>query len=97
MPVTMAQVVIFALSSLAVDKPDGREAIAAAIFPLSSPYAMVARAAEQDLLWPHLLALCWQAVWVALILKFAAAMFRTSVLKSGKSRRWPWQRKKIAA
>ena len=34
MPVTMAQVVIFGLASLAVGKPDGREAIGAAIFPL---------------------------------------------------------------
>ncbi|MDQ3074345.1 MAG: ABC transporter permease [Pseudomonadota bacterium] len=93
MPVTMAQVVIFGLASLAVGQPDGREAIAAAIFPLSSPYAMIARAAEQDALWPHLVALVWQAVWAALILKFAAAMFRASVLKSGPSRRWPWQRK----
>jgi ABC-2 type transport system permease protein len=93
MPVTMAQVVIFGLASIGVGKPDGREAIAAAIFPLSSPYAMIARAAEQDALWPHLLALAWQAIWVALILKFAAALFRSSVLKSGPSRRWPWQKK----
>jgi ABC-2 type transport system permease protein len=96
MPVTMAQVVIFGLASLAVGKPDGREALAAAIFPLSSPFAMIARAAEQDLLWPHLLAFAWQALWVALILKSAAAMFRSSVLKSGKSRRWPWQRRAAA-
>jgi len=93
MPVTMAQVVIFGLASLAVGKPDGREAIAAAIFPLSSPYAMIARAAEQDALWPHVAAFAWQALWVALILKFAAALFRSSVLKSGPSRRWPWQKK----
>ena len=52
---------------------------------------MIARAAEQDALWPHLVALGWQALWVALILKFAAAMFRSSVLKSGPSRRWPWR------
>ncbi len=93
MPVTMAQVVIFGLASLAVGKPDGREAIGAAVFPLSSPYAMIARAAEQDAIWPHFLALGWQALWAVLILKFAAAMFRRSVLKSGPSRRWPWQRK----
>ena len=93
MPVTMAQVVIFGLASLAVGQPASREAIAAAIFPLSSPYAMIARAAEQDALWPHLAAFAWQVLWVALILKFAAALFRTSVLKSGPSRRWPWQRK----
>jgi ABC-2 type transport system permease protein len=39
-----------------------------------------------------LLALGWQAIWVALILRFAAAVFRRSVLKSGKSRRRFWQR-----
>ena len=93
MPVTMAQVVVFGLATLAASKPDGREAIAAAIFPLSSPYAMIARAAEDEALWPHLAAFAWQALWVALILKFAAAIFRTSVLKSGPSRRWPWQKK----
>ena len=93
MPVTMAQVVIFGLASLAVGQPASREAIAAAIFPLSSPYAMIARAAEQDALWPHLAAFAWQILWVALILKLAAALFRTSVLKSGPSRRWPWQQK----
>ena len=93
MPVTMSQVVIFGLASLAVGKPDSREALAAAIFPLSSPFAMIARAAEVDALWPHLLAVAWQALWVALILKVAAAMFRRSVLKSGPARRWPWQRK----
>jgi ABC-2 type transport system permease protein len=92
MPVTMAQVVIFGLASLGVGKPDSKEAIAAALFPLSSPFAMIARAAEEGAIWPHLLALLWQAMWVALILKLAAAMFRRSVLKSGPAWRWPWQR-----
>ena len=93
MPVTMAQVVLFGFASLSVGRPMSTEAIAAAVFPLSSPFAMIARAAEQSALWPHLLALLWQALWVALILKVAAAVFRRSVLKSGKSsRRW-WQRK----
>jgi ABC-2 type transport system permease protein len=54
---------------------------------------MIARAAEQPALWPHLLALLWQGLWVALILKMASAVFRRSVLKSGKSRRRWWQRK----
>jgi ABC-2 type transport system permease protein len=92
MPVTMSQIVLFGLASLGVGKPESMEAIGAAIFPLSSPFAMIARAAEQAALWPHALALIWQAIWVALILKGAAAIFRRSVLKSGKSRRWPWQR-----
>jgi len=93
MPVTMMQVVIFGAASLGVGKPDSREAIGAAIFPFSSPFAMIARAADQDQVWPHVLALSWQALWVALILKLAAAIFRRSVLKSGKAWRWPWQKK----
>jgi ABC-2 type transport system permease protein len=94
MPVTMAQVVLFGFASIGVGKPMSAEAISAAVFPLSSPFAMIARAAEQSALWPHLLALIWQVLWVALILKVAAAIFRRSVLKSGPSRRWPWQRRK---
>jgi len=96
MPVTMMQIVIFGAASLGVGKPDSREAIGAAIFPLSSPFAMIARAAEQDAIWPHVLALGWQALWVALILKLAAAVFRRSVLKSGPAWRWPWQRRRVA-
>jgi ABC-2 type transport system permease protein len=93
MPVTMGQVVLFGFAAVGVGRPMSTEAIAAAVFPLSSPFAMIARAAEQSALWPHLLALIWQGLWVALILKVAAAIFRRSVLKSGKSsRRW-WRRK----
>jgi ABC-2 type transport system permease protein len=94
MPVTMAQVVLFGFASLGVGKPMSSEAIAAAIFPLSSPFAMIARAAELSTIWPHLLALLWQGLWVALILKGASAIFRRSVLKSGPSRRWPWKKRK---
>ena len=94
MPVTMAQVVIFGLASLGVGDPNGTEALTAAAFPLSSPFAMLARAAEQSALWPHALALLWQALWVAVILHVAAGLFRRSVLKSGAAFRWPWQRKR---
>ena len=97
MPVTMAQVILFGVASLGVGRPDSIEAIGAAIFPLSSPFAMIGRAAEQPAIWPHLLALAWQALWVALILKGAAAIFRRSVLKSGPAWRWPWQRKRKLA
>jgi ABC-2 type transport system permease protein len=93
MPVTMAQLVLFGFASLAVGQPNSGTGLAAAIFPLSSPFAMIARAAELPTIWPHLLALAWQAIWVALILRLAAAVFRRSVLKSGKSRRRWWQRK----
>lgn len=93
MPVTMSQVLLFGFASLAVGRGNAPEALAAAIFPLSSPFAMIARAAESAALWPHLIAFLWQALWVALILRLSARVFRRSVLKSGKRFRWPWQRK----
>jgi len=93
MPVTMAQMMIFALASLGVGHPDSASAIAGAAFPLSSPFAMFGRAAELPALMPHLIALVWQILWVALILRLAARLFRRSVLKSGPAFRWPWQKK----
>ena len=96
MPVTMAQMMIFALASLGVGHPDSASAIAGMVFPLSSPFAMFGRAAELPDLWPHAVALAWQILWVALILRLAARLFRRSVLKSGPAFRWPWQRKAVA-
>lgn len=93
MPVTMIQVVIFLAAQVGVGEPYGREAIAAAAFPLTSPFAMIARAAEIDLLWPHLVGIAWQVLWVAAILKLSGNVFRKSVLKSGKPIRWPWKRR----
>ena len=57
---------------------------------------MIARAAEQPGLWPHLLAIGWQLVWVALILRLGSRLFRRSVLQSGPTRRW-WRRSPKAA
>ncbi|MBA2466060.1 MAG: ABC transporter permease [Sphingomonas sp.] len=93
MPVTMAQVVVFALAASAVGDADSTRGLAAAVFPLSSPFVMVARAAEQPELWPHLVAIVWQLLWVALILRVAARIFRRSVLKSGSARPF-WRRAK---
>ncbi len=87
MPVTMAQMGVVALASSAVADPAGGLALAATIFPWSSPFAMLARAAQTPALWPHLLAMLWQAAWVALIIRIAAGRFRRSVLKSGGPRR----------
>ena len=95
MPVTMAQVVIFAVASAAVGQPDSAAGIAAAAFPLSSPFAMIARAAESPAIWPHLVAIAWQAMWVALILRLAARLFRRSVLNSGPRRKW-WRIRKAS-
>lgn len=87
MPVTMAQMGVVALASTAVGAPDGGMAMVAMAFPWSSPFAMLARGAQVSGLWPHAVALAWQALWVALIIRVAAGRFRRSVLKSGAPRR----------
>ncbi len=88
MPVTFGQVLLFGFASSAVGAPDGKMALAAAIFPLSSPMTMLARAAEDHRLWPHLIAIVWQMLWVGLILHFGSRLFRRTVLKSGPRSKW---------
>ena len=95
MPVTFAQVLVFGFASTVIGSGNSPTALAAAIFPLSSPMAMLARAAEHPQWWPHLLAIAWQALWVALILRLGAQLFRKTVLKSGPRTRW-WKRKSVA-
>ena len=93
MPVTMMQVLVFFLASATVAQTGKPLELAAAAFPLSSPFAMVARAAQDPALWPHLAALAWQALWVALIIRVGAGVFRRSVMKSGPARgRKRWRR-----
>jgi ABC-2 type transport system permease protein len=92
MPATVAQVLIFGFAALAIGSPDSPMAIAGALFPLSSPLVMVARAAERPELWPHLLALIWQAVWIGLVVAGSARLFRRTVLKSGPVKRRWWKR-----
>ncbi len=86
MPVTMAQLAVFALGSSVVNNLAGPLGLFAAAFPLSSALTMLARAAQEGALWPHALALAWQALWVAIIIRFAARRFRVGVLKSGGPR-----------
>ncbi|MDB5700949.1 MAG: transporter permease [Sphingomonadales bacterium] len=94
MPITMSQLAVFALASATVNDSSGPLATFAAIFPLSSPLAMLGRGAQDATLWPHLLAFAWQAMWVVVIVRFAAKRFRSGVLKSGSPRRRWWHRKK---
>lgn len=83
MPVTMGQLAVFAFAIFSVGQHGNLIGMAAAAFPFSSPFAMIARGAERPELWPHLIALLWQALWVWLIVRLAAGLFRRSVLKSG--------------
>lgn len=93
MPISMGQIVLLFAAQNAIGAPQSTEAIATAIFPLTSPLAMIAYAAQRSEWWPHLVALAWQALWVALIVRFAAGFFRRSVMKSGRPFRWPWQKR----
>ena len=87
MPITMAQLVVFFLAAYAITDPGSPLELAAAIFPLSSPFAMLARAAQSELVWPHLVALVWQSLCVVLFVRGGAAIFRRRVMKSGKAGR----------
>jgi ABC-2 type transport system permease protein len=95
MPATFGQLLVFAFAATAVGDPNSPTAIAAALFPLSSPMVMLARAAQDVQWWPHLLAILWQALWVGVLLRLGAHLFRKTVLKSGPRTRW-WKRKSVA-
>ena len=87
MSVTMAQLLVFFLAASSITRPGSPMELFAAAFPLSSPFAMLARAAQSDALWPHALALGWQALCVLLFVRFGAQIFRRRVMKSGKGGR----------
>ena len=93
LPITLIQVGMFALASAAARLPGSWVATLAEVFPLSSPFAMAGRAANSPEIWPHLLALAWQAMWVALFITVGARLFRRGVLQSGSARPF-WRRSK---
>lgn len=83
LPITIFQVAMWGLASATAVDPDSWLAGAAAVFPFSSPFAMVARAANSPDLWPHFLAIGWQVLWVVTTVTIAARLFRRGVLQSG--------------
>jgi ABC-2 type transport system permease protein len=87
MPATMMQLIVFFLSSYALGRPGTWVERAVEVFPISSPYAMLAHAAEHPGIWPHLVALGWQGLWVVVIVRGGALLFRRTVMKSGPARR----------
>lgn len=89
MPVTMLQLFNFFFASYAMAKPGSAVEIGAAIFPFSSPFAMLARAAQDPALWTHGAALAWQLVCVAVFVRAGATLFRKRVMKSGPARGKP--------
>lgn len=92
MPVTMLQLMVFFFASFAMTQPGGMMEKAAMLFPFSSPFAMLARGAQDPALMPHVLAIGWQALWVLILVRIGARLFRSRVMKSGparvRKRRW---------
>lgn len=82
MPVTLLQVGVFFLALTVVGSNGGALVWFAYIFPFSSPLTMIALASESPALWPHLLAIVWQAAWIVLIIRISSRLFRMTVLKS---------------
>jgi len=83
MPVTMGHLGVFMFATYTLTKLGQPVEVAAAIFPFSSPFVMLARAAQQPSLWPQGLALLWQCLCTWFIIRAGTAMFRRTVLKSG--------------
>lgn len=87
MPVTMVQLMVFFLAAYTITQPGSTLEKLAIAFPLSSPFAMLARAAMDEALWVHAAALAWQALAVVLIVKGGSLLFRKRVMKSGNAGR----------
>lgn len=79
-PLTMVQVFSFALALNGAQASDPTFRLAAFVVPWSSPFAMLAVAADGRALIPHLLALGWQIVCVYVVVRWSASAFRESVL-----------------
>ncbi len=86
MPVTMSQVLLFFFASYAMAHMGEPIEILAMAFPLSSPFAMLARAAQSGAIMPHVIALLWQGMWVFVAIRLGARLFRRRVMKSGPQR-----------
>lgn len=97
MPATILQLGVFFLATFAMTDSGSPIEVFAASFPLSSPYAMVARAAQSPNLWQHAVALAWQVLWVAIFVRFGASLFRRRVMKSGSAGRAKRKRRGIGS
>ena len=87
MPVTMGQLLVFFLAYFSITKLGQPVEWFAVLFPFSSPFAMIARAAQMDNVWQHGLALVWQGIFTMIIIRFSVMLFRRNVMKSGQAAR----------
>ncbi|MDO7844470.1 ABC transporter permease [Sphingomonas immobilis] len=90
LPITIVQVAMFGLALRTANGGGGWLTTFAEVFPFSSPFAMAAHAAIYPQIWPHIAALAWQALWVAIAITIGARAFRRGVLQSGGGK-FNWQ------
>ena len=83
MPVTMLQLFIFFFCMFTLFSGTAWLEVLAILFPLSSPFAMTARAAMYPDFWPLLLAIGYQLMWVLIFIRLGSTLFRKRVMKSG--------------
>ena len=83
----MGQLLVFFLAAMSVTKLGETIEWFAVIFPFSSPFAMIARAAQMDNLWQHGAAILWQAMFTLIIIRFSVMLFKRNVMKSGQAAR----------
>ena len=83
LPATMLELFVFLFAAYAMTQPGTPTELAAILIPFSSPFAMLARAAQDGAIWPHVAAIAWQGLWVLLLVRLGARLFRKRVMKSG--------------
>ncbi len=97
LPITFFQIGMFVLGSAAANLPGSGVAQFGSWLPWSSPFAMAARGATDAALLPHLGAIAWQCLWIAISIRVAVRLFRAGVLRTGSFWSWlPWQRRERA-
>lgn len=87
MPVTMAQLINFFFASYALTKTGQPIEVFATVFPFSSPFAMIGRAALEPTLWHHGVAIVGQIFFAILLLRVGVYLFKKNVMKSGSAGR----------
>jgi ABC-2 type transport system permease protein len=87
MPVTMAQLINFFFASYALTKTGQPIEVFASVFPFSSPFAMIGRAALEPALWHHAVAIIGQMFFAILLLRIGVYLFKKNVMKSGSAGR----------
>jgi ABC-2 type transport system permease protein len=83
----MAQLLNFFLAMYSVPKINQPIETFACIFPFTSPFAMVARAAQDATLWHHGVAIIGQGLFAILVIRIGVYLFRRNVMKSGNAGR----------